>query len=364
MNGFTQKGIEAFKSGNKQTAQDFFKQALQENPGNETAWLWLAGTFDDNKTRILCLEKVLAINPDNPAAKKGLAQLTSAEVMPPAQTSPPAAEVPQLPPPVEAPAAPAVEAMLIADDLWPDEPDEMEEMPFKDASESDNLPGGVLDDNDLLAEDDAADTAQPVPIVEEGSIASDEDASQKSPNDLLEAGESSIFIRSLEAKPLPKGRYAILIPGFEDHQIVLKPSSLSRARLFFDGKPVKKEKRSKTYQLTSVEGLIAKVEMRPSLLDPLPQVWVDGEKIILAPSIKWYQWAWMGIPLIALVVLGGAIGAIFGITTLLFNIQIFRSRLPAALRYVFTFLITLAAVAVYLVAKAYLSNMLQGYASV
>ncbi len=177
----------------------------------------------------------------------------------------------------------------------------------------------------------------PKPIVQEGIILPDGSSARVSreEGDKINIGSGNPVgpIRILEAKPLGRGRYAILIPGFEDHQIVLKSSSFSRAKLFFDGEVVKKEKGSKDVAITSVEGLIAKIEMRPSMLDPLPQVWVDGEKLNIAPPIKWYQWVWISIPLIALIVLGTFVGAIFGIPAMLVNIQIFRSRLSVVMQY-------------------------------
>ncbi len=366
----TQKGIQAFKSGNKESAQDFFKQALQENPADETAWLWLAGTFDDNKTRILCLEKVLGINPGNLAAQKGLAQLKPAAPQPPvpAPASPPPPPEPEpqaLPPsPIQTSAS-----ILAADDLWMDEPELSGSMNFDDRIDSGGIFDGMSSDDIPLIKDDLADSPslEPKPIVQEGIILPDGTSASVSRDGSdpisIASGNPTGPIRTLEAKPLGRSRYAILIPGFEDHQILLKSASFSRAKLIVDGKVVKKDKGSRVIPITSVEGLIAKIEMRPSILDPLPQVWVDGEKLNIAPPIKWYQWVWISVPLIVLIVLGTFVGAIFGIPAMLLNIQVFRSRLSRVLQYVVSLLITLLAVILYMVAATYLGTLLMDFIS-
>jgi hypothetical protein len=338
MNEFTQKGIEAFRTGDKKAAQDLFKQALQTHPEDETAWLWLAGTFDDPKARILCLQKALAINPENQAAQKGLAQLKNT-------AQPPAA------PPESSPAE-AVQA----EEFWPDDAPEIPE----------DLPGGVFPApepevqppvEDQFASSSVSDIAEdhiPLPPTER----KDRRPVPAAP-DVPEQPVSRI--RSLETTMIGKGKYAIRIPGFEAHEIVLKPSLFGKTRLYFDGERVAKDNNSNQYLLTSTEGLISKIDFRPGILDPLPRVWVDGEKLTLAPPLKWYQWAWMGIPLIALIVLGGAIGAFFGLLAVFLNIMIFRSRLPVILRYLATILVTLFTVVLYLIAAVNISALLQGY---
>ena len=372
MDGLTQKGIAAFKSGDKAAAQTFFKQALQENPADETAWLWLAGTFDDNKTRILCLEKVLGINPENLAAQKGLAQLRPAAPQPavPAPATqpppPPPTPEPQIPRPS---AAQTPAAILAADDLWTDEFENSGGMVFDDDISAGGIFGDMSVDDSPLIENlpSNAFPKEPKPIVQEGIILPDGSSARVSRDDgdpiHIASDNSSGPIRTLGAKPLGRGRYAILIPGFEDHQIVLKTASFSRTKLVFDGEVIKKEKGNKTLSLISMQGLIAKIEMRPSLLDPLPQMWVDNEKLIIAPPMKWYQWVWVSLPLIVLIVLGTFVGAIFGIPAMLLNIQIFRSRLSMFLRYAFSLLLTLIAVVLYMVTATYLSTLLLDFTS-
>lgn len=66
--------IEAIKAGNKQIGQQLLAQALQADPNNEQAWLWMSTVVDEEK-RKYCIDRVLAINPNNPTARKAFAEL-------------------------------------------------------------------------------------------------------------------------------------------------------------------------------------------------------------------------------------------------------------------------------------------------
>lgn len=70
-------GIAAYKQGRKQAASQYIKEAIQLDPQNEKAWLWLSGVVDSDEQRRDCLRRVLAINPDNRTARLGLEKLTA-----------------------------------------------------------------------------------------------------------------------------------------------------------------------------------------------------------------------------------------------------------------------------------------------
>ena len=69
------KGIKAAKHGDEATARDILYEVLDQEPGNETAWVWLSYVVDSIEDRQICLENVLVINPDNNYARQGLRQL-------------------------------------------------------------------------------------------------------------------------------------------------------------------------------------------------------------------------------------------------------------------------------------------------
>jgi tetratricopeptide (TPR) repeat protein len=104
------EGIAAIRAGDQMRARQLLSQAVQLDPQNERGWLWLSGALPDAAQRRYCLERVLAINPQNEVAKRGLASLTSAA--PPAAPSA-SAPKPTTPPrsqPVFDPLAPDVTA--------------------------------------------------------------------------------------------------------------------------------------------------------------------------------------------------------------------------------------------------------------
>jgi tetratricopeptide (TPR) repeat protein len=61
---------------------DLLLQALRQNPQLDEGWLWLSRTIGDPAKKRQCLERALAINPDNAAARAYLQKLTAAAVAP------------------------------------------------------------------------------------------------------------------------------------------------------------------------------------------------------------------------------------------------------------------------------------------
>ncbi len=82
-----QEAIAAIKAGDKKTGRAYLAEILQADPENEIGWLWLAGIVESDERRRQCLERVLEINPDNQAARRGLATLPP---KPAAPSEPPA----------------------------------------------------------------------------------------------------------------------------------------------------------------------------------------------------------------------------------------------------------------------------------
>ncbi|MCP4421037.1 MAG: hypothetical protein GY805_30875 [Chloroflexi bacterium] len=75
INQLLRTAIKAAKSGEREKARKLLMQVLKQDEENETAWLWLSGTVKTKEDRQVCLENVLAINPNNEIAKKGLKKL-------------------------------------------------------------------------------------------------------------------------------------------------------------------------------------------------------------------------------------------------------------------------------------------------
>jgi hypothetical protein len=111
------QGIAAAKAGDKNTARRLLTQAVRRDPAAEAGWLWLSEVLDTPQGKAFCLQRVLALNPNNRAALKGLAALESAAPAPVvvAQPSPPAPppRIRQVPAPKKAPTGSALWANLV-----------------------------------------------------------------------------------------------------------------------------------------------------------------------------------------------------------------------------------------------------------
>lgn len=83
-----QQGIAAARDNQSEAARELLQRAIQLDPENETAWLWLSSVARDNKERRFCLKQLLALNPDNEHAIKGLRAL-GIEMVEPVQDSGP-----------------------------------------------------------------------------------------------------------------------------------------------------------------------------------------------------------------------------------------------------------------------------------
>lgn len=70
-----QRGVAAARAGRKEEASRLLMQVVEHDERNEQAWLWLSSVVDSLDDRRVCLENVLAINPNHSAALTGLRHL-------------------------------------------------------------------------------------------------------------------------------------------------------------------------------------------------------------------------------------------------------------------------------------------------
>lgn len=71
------QGIRALKAGQTAEARRLLMQVVQQDKRNEMGWLWLSGAVDTDEDRRACLENVLAINPGNQPARRGIEELNT-----------------------------------------------------------------------------------------------------------------------------------------------------------------------------------------------------------------------------------------------------------------------------------------------
>lgn len=109
MNQLAQQGANALKGGDKPRARQLLQMAVETDPGDVQAWLWLAGAVETDQEKAKCLQQALRLDPDNQMAAKGLTQLIargviSVQDLPPSTpvTAPPTPPPPSTTPPASA----------------------------------------------------------------------------------------------------------------------------------------------------------------------------------------------------------------------------------------------------------------------
>jgi hypothetical protein len=105
------RGIAAAKAGDIDRACELLLQVVEVDEYNEQAWLWLSSVVESDADREVCLDNVLAINPDNKLAKMGLVHLH--EKM--AQRPVPIEREPQPPPAPEPSPSPVADSTAAAE---------------------------------------------------------------------------------------------------------------------------------------------------------------------------------------------------------------------------------------------------------
>ena len=67
-----QAGIAAARQGNRAEARAWLQEAIRLDAANEQAWLWLSTVVETDAEHRLCLERALAINPQNETTRARL----------------------------------------------------------------------------------------------------------------------------------------------------------------------------------------------------------------------------------------------------------------------------------------------------
>src|SRR5512143_1897610 len=69
------KGIAAAKAGKRAEARELLLRVVDVDENNVQAWLWLSGVVPTLEDREVCLQNVLALDPINEAAQRGLTKV-------------------------------------------------------------------------------------------------------------------------------------------------------------------------------------------------------------------------------------------------------------------------------------------------
>jgi hypothetical protein len=154
--------------------------------------------------------------------------------------------------------------------------------------------------------------------------------------------------------------YPVNIKGFEGQKIEVDVSYLAGARLMVNGKQAPKGSNRGDMLLKRNDGRQVTAVWKPQALGfDVPKLVVDGQTIQLVEPLKWYQWLWSGLA-VALVAIGGMLGAVIGLIALSFNAGLFRSDRSPVMKYVITGAVSAAAVILYLIAAEAMNSLISG----
>src|SRR5882672_11047337 len=93
--------------------------------------------------------------------------------------------------------------------------------------------------------------------------------------------------------------------AFKGQNVAVETAGFFRgARVLHNGNPV--ERRKGRYPVRSNRGQEVLIQLKSNFLDPIPKVIFGDETIVLARPLTWYEYLWIGLPVL-LVFAGGAL---------------------------------------------------------
>jgi len=145
-------------------------------------------------------------------------------------------------------------------------------------------------------------------------------------------------------------------PDFQGRRLSVEPAGFfSGPKLLLNGDPV--EKSGGVYKADSDSGAAAEIRFKYNYLDPVPRVQINGDTVELARPLAWYEYAWMGLPVI-LILQGGLIGGLIGGLAAAASGRIFRSDRGSFAKYALSGLVSLGAAAVFAAIVIFLQSLL------
>jgi len=155
-------------------------------------------------------------------------------------------------------------------------------------------------------------------------------------------------------------KYKANIEGFEGQNNEVNIGFWSGPKLFINGEPAPKGDKRNEMRLQRNDLRQVTATWKPQLMGfDVPQLMVDGKVVNLVEPLKWYQWAWGGLPVL-LIISGGFLGAFVGLIAFSINARVFRSGLNDVLKYVVSGLYSFAAVIAYLFMATIVSFLISG----
>ena len=136
-------------------------------------------------------------------------------------------------------------------------------------------------------------------------------------------------------------------PAFVSQKLTVRTAGFfSGAKVFLNGKAVKPVKRE--YLVRDDRGNSVSLRLKSNIADPIPLVVLGGQPVRLARALTWYEYAWIGIPILLLFV-GGALGAMIGVFATYTSSHILRSSRSSTSKYLLTAVVTVSAIVIFVV---------------
>jgi hypothetical protein len=133
--------------------------------------------------------------------------------------------------------------------------------------------------------------------------------------------------------------------AFKRRHLSVETASVFRTpKLLLNDAVVKKDRGR--YSVKSDSGAEKLVQMKYNLIDPVPTLKIDGQAINLVEPLKWYEYAWSGLPIL-LVFAGGALGGLVGGAATMANGRLFRSERGSIAKYGLAGLITASSAVIF-----------------
>lgn len=135
------------------------------------------------------------------------------------------------------------------------------------------------------------------------------------------------------------------VPECGGKQIAVRPATWLRGpQLLVDGHPQKGTRG--IFHVPDSAGNDVTIRLASNWIDPIPRVTVNGRPLVLARSLEWYEYLWIGLPVL-MVFTGGLLGALIGVAAVRESATVFRTNNSKAVKFLVTGLVTFVAVAIY-----------------
>lgn len=153
--------------------------------------------------------------------------------------------------------------------------------------------------------------------------------------------------------------YNFQLPQFPNVNFIMNHSFFTgKQTLLMDNKVVKQLKeKGKPFELLTNNGLKIKAYPKATLPDFVPNLYIDGEKYLIAKPLKWYQHVFGALPVLLLFV-GGFLGGILGVTSSIINFSVFRTNKSNIIKYFIILAVNITSLITFYYLTTFISSLI------